>query len=392
MVKEFFVESVYPNWKKVLRATLNTRSHVLIFFPYMKGALALDLLKLVPPRRCEIFTVCSIENFASGASCVQTFRELIESKYKLFHINRLHAKVVLVRGEYATLGSQNLTRAGTRNREVSIGLSGAEDVNKLEAKIDKWRAFGRSIDLEEIRHIETVLEPLKMQALQLRAAINSAQDAVVAAREERNRLEQERLEGILEDERRKEELNKKRQKAELDQKRLKEEFDQKRRQEISKCAPIIHSLIREGVSKDMAEDFIVDAGEIVRHRESTKASWMVNYVIDGPDMLGWRLDLSKNGSRTFKFLITRAILNCLHLAEQFANGPVSDVAEDIRKLKDKLRIAVRCSLVNADGSQLPEHYGGEDPEYVAMGINRVDAITFVRRILKLTHLDRVCDS
>ena len=370
MPNQLFVCSIYPNWTKLLRKAQQTRSFVQIYFPYLKGKLALSLLKLVPPDCCEIFTVCSIENFANGASSVQTFRELIESKYLLFHVDGLHAKVVLVRGSYATLGSQNLTPAGTRNREVSVGLPAAEDVKALETAIEKWRRVGRLVDLEEIQDIESVLLPVKEQARRLRARIESAQETVRSAREERIRLDQ-----------------KLRQEA-LDQKLRKEILDQRLRQAIHECTTTIDALIPAGrVSEIMAKEFMSLTGVTKwnRHRRVQHVDGLVKYVIDEPD---WRFDLSRGTKRTHKFLIERAITECVSLAKRFADDPGADVAEGFLRLTDELRHTVRCSVARPNGVQYEEPYG-TDPDYVWLGNNGVDVDEFVNEILTLTNLGPV---
>ncbi|HEY3969427.1 MAG TPA: phospholipase D-like domain-containing protein [Planctomycetaceae bacterium] len=348
MSPDLFACSVYPAWSKALRAARDARSRVLIFFPYLKGQLALRLLNLVPPDRCEIYTVCSIDNFASGASCVQTYRKLIESKYKIFHIEGLHAKVVLVRGEYATLGSQNLTPAGTRNLEVSIGLSSPEDVKALESGIETWCRLGRRIDLDEIRDIEEHLAPVERKLQHLRAAIESAEESVTAAREQRIRDEQNR------------------------------------RQAIRECTKKIASIIPDGrVPQITAEEFIsVSAFKKVKYGGMVRAEWLARHVV-GPET---DLRLDPWNGRGNKFLVGRAIQRCAMIAKHFAEDPGDDLKQHFDSVKVWLRDAVREEVARHDDQKYQGFYS-KDEGWIWLGMYGISVGAFVNEFLKRTNLE-----
>jgi hypothetical protein len=98
----------------------------------------------------------------------------------------------------------------------------------------------------------------------------------------------------------------------------------------------LEPLILAGVSEYMAQDFISYAG----------ADWMMTYVTDESDGLGWRFSLSSGNA---KFRIERAIIDCVRLVKQFVDNPGTDVAEGFRVLTDRLRYTVRCSVATANG-------------------------------------------
>ena len=355
MPNHLFVRSVYPAWREALRTAAAVGPPVLIFFPYLKGRMAVRLLKNVPAHRCEIYTVCSIENFASGASSVQTFRELLEAGYKLFHIDGLHAKVVVVPNQYATVGSQNLTPAGSRNHEVSVGLSSAEDVEKLHVSIARWRAESRSIDLNEIRDIESHLAPVERGMQKLLDEIEAAEGAVEAAREQRKRLEADR------------------------------------REVMRQCGLRIQSLAPVGgVAEDVSRDFVEAAGVGRWNRDRTVkyCPWLSRHVVGpAPD---WRFDL-KPGSGTHKFLVARAINSCADRALQFTRDPGEDVAEGYQRLLNSLRHVVRCAVANGNDEEYKGAYG-QDSRYVWLGAYGISVDAFIRRFLEKTNLAAAVNS
>src|SRR5258708_35534286 len=64
-----------------------------IFSPYLTSSLAEQVLDSDQPTKVEVHTRFDIEAFASGASSIATLRLLVERKYPLYDVPRLHAKV-----------------------------------------------------------------------------------------------------------------------------------------------------------------------------------------------------------------------------------------------------------------------------------------------------------
>src|SRR4051812_13245945 len=69
---------------------------------------------------CELYTVISAENYASGASQLSCLERLVAAKVRVYHLEDLHAKLLLVPGKLVTVGSQNMTDKGARNLEATV--------------------------------------------------------------------------------------------------------------------------------------------------------------------------------------------------------------------------------------------------------------------------------
>ena len=86
--------------------------------PYLTSKTAEEIITRFEPESSDIYTVFTLENFASGASSINTVSKLMSSGHRVFHIPELHAKMVIAKN-FATIGSQNLTRGGSKNKEAS---------------------------------------------------------------------------------------------------------------------------------------------------------------------------------------------------------------------------------------------------------------------------------
>jgi phosphatidylserine/phosphatidylglycerophosphate/cardiolipin synthase-like enzyme len=79
---------------------------------------------------------------------------LHERGCKLYHLPRLHAKIIISPGRFATIGSQNLTRNGVKNKEASVITFDNNEVKKIEDLLNKWIYQRRSITFEMIQQLE----------------------------------------------------------------------------------------------------------------------------------------------------------------------------------------------------------------------------------------------
>lgn len=129
-----------------------------------------------------------------GSSSLATLKNLIDQGHSLYHVERLHAKIVLVPGEFASLGSQNLTGGGIKNNEASAAFTDARHVKLIEKSVQPWIEARTPITPQMIADMENLL-PEVMQLYQV--AQVAAVDADVKlrdlqiAREEKTRVEKQ---------------------------------------------------------------------------------------------------------------------------------------------------------------------------------------------------------
>lgn len=191
---ELYIKSIDRRWKKEVAG--GSRCNY-ILSPYITSKTAESVLSRANGSACEIYTLFSADLFCSKASSLKTIKNLIETGHKVFHLPGLHAKVFLVPGAFASIGSQNLTHAGTRHKEASVALFDKRMVEQVEKQIAPWLAARIAITLEMIAEMEKVLIHLEPQYHELLDAAETATQGIIEAQlardEEERRNEEERL-------------------------------------------------------------------------------------------------------------------------------------------------------------------------------------------------------
>jgi hypothetical protein len=183
---EIYLKSAVRRWKRELQ---NGGHRVLVFSPYLTSETAELVLRAASPQTCEIHTVFSAEHFANGGSSIRTLKLLANEGYSLFDLPGLHAKIVLVSGQFVTIGSQNLTRGGTRNREASVVLTDPVTIGAIEKALTLWLSARTPINAKMIADLEALLPKLVRNSSLLRKQFARADGTIKInqARRERER-------------------------------------------------------------------------------------------------------------------------------------------------------------------------------------------------------------
>lgn len=165
-----------------------------VFSPFITSTTAESVTAQLDGRASEIHTVFKIELFAMGSSSLATLKKLIDQGHSLYHVERLHAKIVLVPGEFASLGSQNLTRGGIKNKEASAALTDARDVKLVEKSVQPWIEARTPITPQMIADMENLLpEVMRLYQVAQVAAVEADVKLhhLQIAREEKARAEKQ---------------------------------------------------------------------------------------------------------------------------------------------------------------------------------------------------------
>lgn len=229
---KLYIKSIARRWKMEISSTTQC-SYILS--PYITSRTAESVLSHVSGKVCEIYTLFSAELFCSKASSLKTIKKLAALGHKIFHLPNLHAKIVLVPGAFASIGSQNLTHAGTKNKEASIALRNTTAISQVERKIMPWFSERIQITADMISEMEELLvdlEPLYEEALMAAAKADrkvfEAQTARDADFEQQAKEVEARRQAILEEEFRKSKEAERRWLAEVVVEQQRRELDAER--------------------------------------------------------------------------------------------------------------------------------------------------------------------
>jgi hypothetical protein len=345
MMAEFYLTSVDRRWKKELK---RASGKVIILSPYLSSRTAELVIECVPSVRCEIYTRFSVEDFANGSSSLRTLKHLLSAHYCLYEIDRLHAKVILASGRFATIGSQNLTANGVKNREATALFSAPEEVNRLEGLIGTWLNGRRAITIEMVADL---MERIAPAARRFKAAKKAAEE-----------LEEE----VWQRERVRE------QEAKFTQLR--------RRLQIQRARQSLSELLPGGaVPEHIARDFLRASTCWHFHPRSHRiepASGFADHMY-GPDG-DWRIRLNNN-----PFLVGKAIEGCRKGLEEFLADAEAGKLWHRAVVAQNLRRIVQGAVEDGNsGNPYQGDYPLENDGHMVFGNHSINVSAFVNEMLR----------
>lgn len=156
--------------------------------PYLTSKTAERLIGIVLPMQCQIYTLFSAELFIDGSSSIKTLRKLINDGFMVYHLPKLHAKVLYSKDLFCTIGSQNLTKNGMNNKELSIYLSDQPTVLKnIGNTISEWVKDAQLITIDMVDDLEENSKKLKKQHKKLLDQIIDLENEIWAAETQRKK-------------------------------------------------------------------------------------------------------------------------------------------------------------------------------------------------------------
>jgi hypothetical protein len=173
---------VARRWRRAIEAA----DRVIIFSPFITlGAVSFVFGEKLP-RQCDVYTVFRAEYFACGSSSLDALRHLLKMGARLYQVRLLHAKVLIVPGQFASVGSQNLTGQGRRNREATVVFTNQQSVERIEQLASRWIEEAVEIEREQLDEMEAAVEPLKAKCEEVAKAAARVDEQV--RRSERPRV------------------------------------------------------------------------------------------------------------------------------------------------------------------------------------------------------------
>lgn len=182
-------KSASSQWRR--HALSAATAPIKIFSPYITGSQTFHLT--VGRAHAEVYTLFDAELFVLRASDLKQLHRLLEAGIDLYHLPDLHAKMVWIPGVYLSVGSQNLTSKGMRNKEATAAVSHEPWLDRVELELDQWIEHRQPITLEMIEDMERAVAPLLGEFQKLKAKLGAVDEVVAAAEASRERARQEAL-------------------------------------------------------------------------------------------------------------------------------------------------------------------------------------------------------
>lgn len=188
---ELYLRSIDRRWRKELGAQPPT---ALAFSPYITPTTGESILTKLEGGKCDVYTRFEADLFASGASSIATLKKLLHHGHGLFHLPELHAKIVLIPERFASVGSQNITHRGIRNREATVAIDDPATIQEIQKLVMPWMRTARPITEQMLSDMESLLPPLKLLYKKAQEAAAAANVEVELQRVQREKEQEQRRE------------------------------------------------------------------------------------------------------------------------------------------------------------------------------------------------------
>ena len=132
---KIFQNNICDEWKKNI---LSSKQRIIFLSPYVTSNIAEEILINAQHRNITLYTLFKSENFINMSSSLDTIKKLKNNGVNIFHIDNLHAKILIKDNEFITIGSQNLTDRGLKNREINITSQNESVALEVYEQIKNW--------------------------------------------------------------------------------------------------------------------------------------------------------------------------------------------------------------------------------------------------------------
>lgn len=147
-VSNFYAQDIFPQWEKLIR---KSRSSIVIFSPYINESLNELLNNVCPGINVEIYTRLDEDTICGN---LKALRKAYNQGAALFHLPGLHAKILLVDSEFISMGSQNFTYGGRKNKEASFSSKFSFAGSEFLVELKIWRSNSTKITAKLLEDLD----------------------------------------------------------------------------------------------------------------------------------------------------------------------------------------------------------------------------------------------
>lgn len=164
---QYFAEDIYKKW---LYQVKRAESTIDVISPYVSNTVK-DLLTSKHISRevsRSIYTRIDSDTIFDQPWQIRALINCIKSGIDVYHIPLLHAKHLIIDGWDITIGSQNFTKRGRKNKESTVLTFGHRTWSKFSKTLDEWMEEAVPIRLSYLIELEKKLSPLREDIKRLR--------------------------------------------------------------------------------------------------------------------------------------------------------------------------------------------------------------------------------
>jgi hypothetical protein len=179
---DFHADDVYLKWNKLIKMC---NTSIKIFTPYLDSSIIKLLANSQNKADISIITRIDGDTIFERAYQLNTIRSLLAKGYLVRNCELLHAKVLIVDNEFVSVGSQNFTYQGRKNKETSYISNKSFIDSKFISTLSKWEEQAKIIDIELIDKLLDYFKDHELEVQNLREIISAGVDNIVNEYEEK---------------------------------------------------------------------------------------------------------------------------------------------------------------------------------------------------------------
>lgn len=196
--RAFIARDAFYKWKERARAATTS---VTIYTPYLDriARFVLQAALKVSTENHAVVTTIDAKTLLQSPGQLFELKKLLRDRYAVLAIDGLHAKVLLTDDSLVTVGSQNFTSRGRRNKECTALAQLPINDSELAATLVQWRESAEPVDED---FIDQLIELLTPNIRKHKKLVGETQALIDRCRESREQAKKEaRRRAVMEAER-----------------------------------------------------------------------------------------------------------------------------------------------------------------------------------------------
>ena len=143
--RAFVARDVYSRWQRLVASAQDS---ITIYSPYFDKLVPflLKANKNLDPDKISVITDFTAESLLEMPNQLRTIKKVLSEGVSVLTLPGLHAKILLIDDKYVSIGSQNFTCRGRRNKEVSATPFEPLEGSQFIATLLDWRKQAQHIE------------------------------------------------------------------------------------------------------------------------------------------------------------------------------------------------------------------------------------------------------
>lgn len=184
---DFRAKDLFNEWIDLVGSAADT---INVFTPYLDDTIIEILGATSDDIHITVITCLDGDNLFQRGYQLNTLKELITNGILVKNLEGLHAKVIVVDQSKISLGSQNFTKRGRRNKEAGMTSNASFANTELMETLKQWENISKDVSLEMIIDLIKYLEKKEPEISALKKEFDIEIESILSKYQEQDYFEQ----------------------------------------------------------------------------------------------------------------------------------------------------------------------------------------------------------